>query len=91
MKPVLDGLVMIYPSMMKLRISTFYMLTIGSMQGRASVMVNELMTTGLKSSILGYMSSGDRVPDVMMTVWKRAKTGRMAIDESMQLGRNKCI
>jgi hypothetical protein len=60
-------------------------LTIGSMQGRASVMVKEAMTTGWKSRILGYMSSGDSVPDVITTDWNRASTGRMAIDESMHL------
>ena len=43
-------------------------LTIGSRHGLASVMVNELMMTGWKSKILGYMSSGDKVPDVITTV-----------------------
>jgi hypothetical protein len=43
-------------------------LTIGSRHGLASVMVKELMMTGWKSKILGYMSSGDRVPDVITTV-----------------------
>lgn len=31
---------------------------------------------------------GDSVPEVITTVWKREKTGAMAIDESKQL---KCI
>lgn len=43
------------------------------------------MTTGWKSSIFGYISGGDRVPDVMITVWNRSKTGLIAIDESRQL------
>lgn len=59
--------------------------TIGSKHGRASVIVNELITAGSKSRILGYMSMGDRVPDVMTTLWKRAKIGLIAIDESRQL------
>jgi hypothetical protein len=41
--------------------------------------------TGWKSRIFGYISSGERVPEVMTTVWKRLKTGLMAIDESKQL------
>jgi hypothetical protein len=44
------------------------MLTIGRRHGLASVIVKELMMTGWKSKILGYMSSGDRVPDVITTV-----------------------
>ena len=51
----------------------------------ASVMVYDDMVTGRKSKILGYMSRGDRVPDVMTTLWKRSKTGLMAMDASMQL------
>lgn len=31
------------------------------------------------------MSKGDRVPEVMTTVWNRLKTGLIAIDESRQL------
>ena len=55
------------------------------MQGLASVMVKEDMTTGWKSSIFGYMVSGERVPEVITTVWKRLKTGLIAMDESRQL------
>jgi hypothetical protein len=40
----------------------------GRRQGLANVMVKELMMTGWKSKILGYMSSGERVPDVITTV-----------------------
>jgi len=43
-------------------------LTIGSRQGRASVIVKLLITTGSKSRILGYMSMGDSVPEVITTV-----------------------
>ena len=43
-------------------------LTIGNKHGRAKVIVNELMTTGRKSKIFGYMSRGDKVPDVITTL-----------------------
>lgn len=66
----------------------FLAFTMGSRQGRASVMVKLLMTTGSKSNIFGYMSMGDSVPEVITTVWKREKTGAMAMEESKQL---KCI
>lgn len=59
--------------------------TIGSKHGRASVIVNELIITGSKFKIFGYMSMGDNVPDVMTTLWKRSKIGFIAIDESKQL------
>jgi hypothetical protein len=59
--------------------------TIGRIQGLAKVIVNEVIMTGWKSRIFGYISSGERVPEVMTTVWKRLKTGLMAIDESKQL------
>ena len=39
------------------------LLTIGNIQGLANVIVNELIITGLKSKILGYMSNGDNVPE----------------------------
>ena len=57
---------------------------IGRMHCLARVMVNEAITTGWKSRILGYMSRGERVPLVMTTVWNRSNTGRMAMLESMQ-------
>lgn len=57
----------------------------GNKHGRANVMVNDCITTGLKSNIFGYISNGDSVPDVMTTLWKRLKIGCMAIDESRQL------
>jgi hypothetical protein len=59
--------------------------TIGRIHGLAKVIVNEVIMTGWKSRIFGYISSGERVPEVMTTVWKRLKTGLMAIDESKQL------
>jgi len=57
----------------------------GKMHGLANVMVKEDIITGWKSRIFGYMSKGDRVPEVMTTVWNRLKTGLIAIDESRQL------
>lgn len=60
-------------------------LTIGSKHGRANVIVNEAITTGWKFNIFGYISKGDRVPDVIITVWNLSNTGLMAIEESKQL------
>eukprot|EP00123_Amoebidium_parasiticum_P003769 comp15076_c1_seq1/m.11724 comp15076_c1_seq1/g.11724 ORF comp15076_c1_seq1/g.11724 comp15076_c1_seq1/m.11724 type:complete len:307 (+) comp15076_c1_seq1:1366-2286(+) len=57
----------------------------GAMQLRLRVMGKLWMVTGLNCSTLGYMSSGDSVPDVITTVWKRSNTGLMAMDASMQL------
>lgn len=48
-------------------------------------MVKLLMTTGSKSKIFGYISMGDRVPEVITTVWNLEKTGAMAMEESKQL------
>lgn len=45
----------------------YLLLTIGNKQGRASVMVKELITTGSKSNIFGYISMGDNVPEVITT------------------------
>lgn len=42
-------------------------------------------TTGVNWSILGYMSSGEIVPEVMTTLLKRSNTGFMARDGSKQL------
>jgi len=39
----------------------------------------------LKPSILGYISRGDIVPEVMMTELKRSKTGLMAMAASRQV------
>lgn len=60
----------------------------GKMQGLARVIVKEVATTGWKSSIFGYISKGDSVPDVITTVWNRLNTGLMAIEESKQLKYN---
>lgn len=63
----------------------YYIITIGRMQGLAKVIVKLDIMTGWKSRIFGYISRGERVPEVMTTVWKRLKIGLMAIDESKQL------
>ncbi len=55
----------------------------------ARVMVNDAAITGWKSRILGYMSRGERVPEVMTTDWKRSNTGRMAMEESRHLKNKK--
>lgn len=39
----------------------------------------------MKPSILGYISKGEMVPDVMMTELKRSKTGLMAMAASRQV------
>ena len=39
----------------------------------------------VKPSILGYISRGEMVPEVMMTELKRSKTGLMAIAASRQV------
>lgn len=65
--------------------SFFLVLTIGRIQGLASVMVKEFWITGWKSKIFGYMSRGERVPEVMTTVWNFVKTGLIASDESKHL------
>ena len=39
----------------------------------------------VKPSILGYISRGEIVPEVMMTELKRSKTGLMAIAASRQV------
>ena len=54
------------------------------MHCRANVMVNDVISTGLKSRIFGYISKGDRVPEVMITDWNRLNTGLIAREESKQ-------
>jgi hypothetical protein len=51
--------------------------------------VKEAMTLGLKSKILGYISRGESVPEVITTVWKRSKIGLTAIDASKHLRKMK--
>jgi len=41
--------------------------------------------TGVNCSILGYMSSGEMVPEVMTTLLNLSKTGLMASDGSRQV------
>jgi hypothetical protein len=52
---------------------------------RVSVMAYVSCTTGVNCSILGYMSRGEMVPEVMTTLLKRSKTGFMAREGSRQL------
>ena len=42
--------------------------TRGHMHGLDNVMENELSVTGWKSNSLGYISNGDKVPDVNITL-----------------------
>jgi hypothetical protein len=51
----------------------------------ASVMLYDSWTTVGKLSILGYISSGEMVPEVMMTELNRSKTGLMAMAASKQV------
>lgn len=60
-------------------------LTIGRRHGLANVMVNDDIITGWKFRILGYMSNGDRVPEVIITDWNLSNMGLIAIEESRQL------
>lgn len=50
-----------------------------------SVMGYVSCTTGVNWSILGYMSSGEMVPEVMTTLLNRSNTGLMARDGSKHL------
>ena len=43
----------------------------------ARVMVKLAMMTGWKSSIFGYMSSGDNVPLVITTLWNRSEHNKV--------------
>mmetsp|Transcript_24129 Transcript_24129/g.72521 ORF Transcript_24129/g.72521 Transcript_24129/m.72521 type:complete len:272 (-) Transcript_24129:276-1091(-) len=54
------------------------------MMSREKDMAKEWTARGSKPRILGYMSMGDRVPEVMTTDWKRSKTGFIAIEASLQ-------
>ena len=58
---------------------------IGKNERRASVMLYDSCTTVVKPSILGYISKGEMVPDVMITEEKRSNTGFMAIAASRQV------
>jgi hypothetical protein len=61
-------------------------MTIGKKALRVSVIGYDSWITGWNCRILGYMSSGEIVPEVMMTLPKRSKTGAMAREGSRQLG-----
>ena len=56
----------------------------GRITSRAKLIWNERTTTGSKERTFLYMSSGERVPEVITTDWKRSKTGLMAIEASLQ-------
>ena len=60
-------------------------MTMGKKAFRVSVIGYDCSMTGWNWSILGYMSSGEMVPEVMMTEEKRSKTGLIASDGSRQL------
>ena len=60
-------------------------MTSGRKALRVRVMGYDSCTTGLNCNILGYMSSGEIVPDVMTTLLNRSKTGLIASDGSRQL------
>lgn len=61
---------------------------IGKIHCLAKVMVKDAEITGWKSKILGYISNGLKVPEVMTTDWNLSKTGRMAMEASKH---RKCI
>lgn len=48
-------------------------------------MLYDSCTTVVKPSILGYISKGEMVPEVIITELKRSKTGLMAIAASRQV------
>lgn len=58
------------------------MIIIGRKERRANVMLYDSCTTVVKPSILGYISKGEIVPEVIITELKRSKTGLMAIAAS---------
>ena len=65
---------------------SFPLVTIrGSKQGLKVDIGRLARTTGWKLSSLGYMSSGERVPEVIITEANRSKTGLIAIEASKQL------
>lgn len=60
-------------------------MTMGKKAFRVRVIGYDSWMTGWNCSIFGYMSSGEMVPDVMMTLLKRSNTGAIASDGSRQL------
>ena len=61
------------------------MTIIGRKDRRASVMLYDSCITVLNPNILGYISRGDKVPEVIMTELNRSMTGLMAIAASKQV------
>ena len=59
--------------------------TSGRKELRVSVIWYDSCTTGVNCSILGYMSRGESVPEVMTTLLKRSNTGPMASEASRQV------
>jgi hypothetical protein len=59
--------------------------TSGRKQLRVSVIGYVSCTTGLNRNILGYMSNGEIVPDVITTLLNRSNTGLIANDGSRHL------
>ena len=64
-------------------------LTNGKKQFRVNVMGYVSLSTGVNWSILGYISSGEIVPEVITTLLNRSKTGFIASDGSKHLGKSK--
>lgn len=62
--------------------------TRGKNEFRDSVIGYDSCTTGLNCSILGYMSKGDIVPEVMTTLLNFSKTGLIASEGSRHLERH---
>lgn len=60
-------------------------LTKGKKAFRVNVIGYVSCTTGVNCNIFGYMSKGDKVPDVITTLLKRSNTGFMAREGSKQL------
>lgn len=60
-------------------------MTKGRKQFLVSVMAYDSMTVAWKPSILGYMSIGEIVPEVMTTLLNLSNTGAMAREASRQL------
>jgi len=68
-----------------------FLRTSGRNASRAKVIGYVSWTTGVNCSILGYMSSGEMVPDVMTTLLNRSNMGLMASEGSRHLRRGTAI
>lgn len=64
-------------------------LTKGKKQFRVNVMGYVSLSTGVNWSILGYISRGEIVPEVITTLLNRSKTGFIASDGSRHLEKDK--